>query len=499
MQLGAAALLGCVALGLAGPLPQGELAFDDGPAGATCQDYDLATGLAWRNRQGDWRDAVGKPQGDQPFSRTSIADDNVLRGVDFDVTPLARAWANGSRPDVAVLIRPSGASLRGTATFHSREADDPAVRPVLVLSYADGHDLVIAAAADTTLDCSTVKSIGMRPTLQAGPGSNLLIRFAARPAPPRAVLPVKGVVRLTLARRPAGGAANLGAYELDPPLDGDAQPQAGIAAGYPNAAALAHDPAVLFVEDFESTNWKSHWSHVGITPTFKPVERDDRLNFQPLAGKALEVTIAKGAHLGLNLTYRFRDKQGSEPVEIYFRYYLRLADDWHPTVDGGKLPGIAGTYDRGGWGGRTSDGENGWSMRGDFGTEIADPHPLAGRTPIGTYAYHADMKDKYGDFWHWSQGRPTALARNRWYCIEQYFRVNTPGQHDGVMQAWVDGVKVFSRSDIRVRDLDSIRIEEIWLNVYHGGTAVSPYDQHLFIDDVVIARRYIGPAASAPR
>jgi hypothetical protein len=31
------------------------------------------------------------------------------------------------------------------------------------------------------------------------------------------------------------------------------------------------------------------------------------------------------------------------------------------------------------------------------------------------------------------------------------------------------------------------------MNVYHGGTMPSPYDQHLFIDNVVIAKQYIGP------
>lgn len=32
-----------------------------------------------------------------------------------------------------------------------------------------------------------------------------------------------------------------------------------------------------------------------------------------------------------------------------------------------------------------------------------------------------------------------------------------------------------------------------WMNVYHGGTTPSPSDQHLFIDNVVVARKYIGP------
>jgi hypothetical protein len=283
---------------------------------------------------------------------------------------------------------------------------------------------------------------------------------------------------------------------VDPPVAGDAIPQPGLAARYPDISALARDPAVVFVEDFESDSWASHWSHVGITPTFRPTAKDNALKFESLDGKALEVEIPQGKKLGLNLTYDFKEKQGSEPDEIYFRYYLRLGDDWHPTISGGKLPGIAGTYNRGGWGGRKSDGTNGWSMRGGFAKEIQDHRPLAGDTPIGTYAYHADQKGKYGEFWYWSQGRPTALERNRWYCIEQYFRVNTPGKNDGVMMAWIDGVKLFSRSDIRVRDIDSLHIEQVWMNVYHGGTEVSPHNQHLFIDDVVIARRYIGPRAS---
>jgi hypothetical protein len=43
------------------------------------------------------------------------------------------------------------------------------------------------------------------------------------------------------------------------------------------------------------------------------------------------------------------------------------------------------------------------------------------------------------------------------------------------------------------RTVDTLKIEQIWMNVYHGGKAVSPYDQHLYVDNVVVARQYIGP------
>jgi len=71
--------------------------------------------------------------------------------------------------------------------------------------------------------------------------------------------------------------------------------------------------------------------------------------------------------------------------------------------------------------------------------------------------------------------------------------VNQPGHKDAVMRGWVDGRLVFEHTGFRVRDIPSIKIEQIWMNVYYGGTAPSPQDQHLFIDNVVIARRYIGP------
>jgi hypothetical protein len=71
--------------------------------------------------------------------------------------------------------------------------------------------------------------------------------------------------------------------------------------------------------------------------------------------------------------------------------------------------------------------------------------------------------------------------------------MNTSGAHDGILRAWVDGRPAFEKTDIMFRTVDRLKIEQIWMNVYHGGTAVSPYDQHLYIDNVVVARRYIGP------
>jgi hypothetical protein len=223
------------------------------------------------------------------------------------------------------------------------------------------------------------------------------------------------------------------------------------------------------------------------------IDSDHQRKFEPLQGKALRVKIAEGSTGAMSTSYKFRRETGHEPEEIYFRYYLRLADDWNQTLQGGKLPGISGTYGIAGWGGRKSDGTDGWSARGSFSLTIPADNPLGGTTPIGTYCYHADMKGQYGDIWVWQNEYLGFLRNNRWYSIEQYVKLNTPGVKDGVLRAWVDGRPAFEKTDIRFRHVDKLKIEQVWMNVYHGGKKPSPYDQHLYIDNVVIARSYIGP------
>ncbi len=135
----------------------------------------------------------------------------------------------------------------------------------------------------------------------------------------------------------------------------------------------------------------------------------------------------------MNVGFDFADELGSEPEEIYFRYYLRFGEDW-VTEDGGKLPGISGTYGVAGWGGRPSDGTNGWSARGTFREVIPAGNTLENSVPIGNYVYHADMTGTYGDVDLWQIGYRGILEKNRWYSVEQYLKMNTLGQNDGILE-----------------------------------------------------------------
>jgi hypothetical protein len=245
------------------------------------------------------------------------------------------------------------------------------------------------------------------------------------------------------------------------------------------------NPPVLFTCDFESADWFKAWGARELPRNCELVTTDPERKFAPHSGKALRVKVKKGDHYGTSVEYRFQRQHGSEPEEIYFRYYVRLGDDWTATR-GGKFPGIAGTYGKAGWGGRPVDGTDGWSARGQFEGR------KDGKTPVGFYAYHMDMKGKYGSQWIWERDGLGFLENNRWYCLEQHVKLNAPGKADGVMRGWVDGRPAFTKTDVRMRTVDRLKIEMVWLNLYYGGTWTAPSDMHIFIDDLVISRVPIG-------
>jgi hypothetical protein len=483
------------AIAVAGLLPSdAEAARDtlyDGPDGVTCEYFNQGGKLSWANRGGDWRDARGGPQGNAAYAQRSAESKGGSETLGLDLTTLVNeALAKGERR-VQVMLRVVQAERRAGVQIHSREAKDPTLRPRLVLK--TGGDTVIAeTVSDSELNCTTLKSLGARDVMRIAEDTPVVMEFllpAAAAGKPAESAQLQVVTAARRIPRLAIGVFRLVAPEAtwsDPPI-------LGLAARYPGDAGIESDAAVVFASRFDARTWRNGWSYIGEGGHYAIAASDRELAFEPLQGSALKVNLPEGKKNGLNMIYRFRDHRDGEPEEIYFRYYLRLADDWDPTVTGGKLPGIAGTYDKGGWGGRRSDGTNGWSMRGSFFKSPTNSNPIHGSYAIGTYAYHADMKSKYGEDWQWSERGLGLIEKNRWYCIEQYVKLNTPGAANGIMRAWVDGRIALDRSDVRFRSIPTLRIDQIWMNVYHGGTEPSPHDQHIYIDNVVVARQYIGP------
>ena len=258
------------------------------------------------------------------------------------------------------------------------------------------------------------------------------------------------------------------------------------------------EAAPIFAVDFEADDWQRglRGTEGGDLRIMQPGDE----GFEPLAGRALRVTVAEGSHTGSVVSVRLADHLPEEPERLYFRYHLRLADHWQ-TPHGGKLPGFAGTYGRMGWGGRPSDGSEGWSLRGMFFSARDRDRRLArereaggavgeeaaGAVAVGTYAYHAEMTGTYGDHWAWDHDG--WLQPGRWHLIEQELVINHPDRADGVFAVWVDGRRVYHSDQVRLRTNDRLRIQTVWMNVYYGGREPAPRELHLDIDNLVVGHR----------
>jgi hypothetical protein len=225
----------------------------------------------------------------------------------------------------------------------------------------------------------------------------------------------------------------------------------------------------------------------------------------------------------------------NEPEEAYCRYYLKLDDDFQATSTDpqvlkaamGFMCIVPGVTDGFGGGGVRGDGTNGFRTHPHINSISTDSeNPYADLHAVGSYQYYTDQEDIYGDsfdtgvnnvppFWgnttRWGCGTPSGsrggdgfpgfcMERDRWYCVEQRVRMNTVGSPtgaaDGVLEIWINGVKVFSKSTYRWRHISTIKVQSIWCNWYHGGTgpdALPSQEEHYEMSSLVVASSYIGP------
>jgi hypothetical protein len=119
---------------------------------------------------------------------------------------------------------------------------------------------------------------------------------------------------------------------------------------------------------------------------------------------------------------------------------------------------------------------------------VGDDGAEADQVPLGYYVYHLDQPGDCGETMLWDTG--AHLDQGRWYCIEGHIRLNEPGSADGLLEARVDGGRVFSRDGIAFRraDEDWLAVRTFWLDVYFGGSTV-PNDRALTlrIDDLEVS------------
>lgn len=167
---------------------------------------------------------------------------------------------------------------------------------------------------------------------------------------------------------------------------------------------------------------------------------------------------------------------GEPHDELVCSYRIRFGDGFD-FVQGGKLPGLVGGEAN--TGGDPPDGTDGFSARLMWREE--------GR--VVQYVYHPDQPGTWGEDLPWDEGGQRTFEPGRWHDLEHRVVINTPGEHDGLIDAWFDGELALRRDDLRFRDTDGFAIDALYFSTFFGGgdaSWASTKDEHIDFDDFEI-------------
>lgn len=211
-------------------------------------------------------------------------------------------------------------------------------------------------------------------------------------------------------------------------------------------------------------------------------ERNIAVELNPAGeGSVTSIFAPEGSTDGAFMIWKPDDAGYDDPEAMYAQYYVYFPEDAE-IGRGTKLPGPAGIYGEGGAGCERASGGS-WSARGFAGS---------GDTPntfsMDYYVYHKGHgrpNDGYdcGDHFSWDG----EYELGRWHEVTQYVQMNTPGQNDGILRAWMNGEKVFEKTDFFFRDEDhpNIGVERYYgPYIYWGGSWGSPKDQNVYFRDL---------------
>ncbi len=256
-------------------------------------------------------------------------------------------------------------------------------------------------------------------------------------------------------------------------------------------AAAPSPDGILFSESFENADLAGRgWYDTGMV----------RIAGNAAAGKGCaEYEWAAGAS-GTAGTAGARHPL--EPTdEIYVRYYLKLSKGWgwtgkgyHPhlthmlTTENDRVAGPAATH-------LTVyiepvDGRLRLAAQ-DIQNRAA-PHGLTQGPLKG--GYNGKLYDS----------KDVLFTDDKWHCIEAYFKLNTLDlkndrpNADGVVRGWFDGKPVIDRSDVVLRSTDypKMKFNQFLLMPYFGPRLL-PHAQKLWIDELVVGTKRIGPLPGA--
>ncbi len=286
----------------------------------------------------------------------------------------------------------------------------------------------------------------------------------------------------------------------------------GLAAKYPGDLGIEKDPAVVFADGFEGcslpADLRAKWDWLIHDANMRIAQEPDNVHG---GGRALEMTVPQQS-IPLAVAV---DKQLKDERDVLFlRWYSKFDKGFlvrRSSVHNGGS--ISSRYFPGGQAtpGIRADGRN------KFLANYEDENST-GESPgaLNIYCYHPEQGGGFGDHFYpsglvipGSEVRsgaatfgPSFIARpdvipelGRWYCYEFMVKANTPGLRDGRIACWLDGKLVADFPNLRLRDVDTLKIDRFGVGLFISRDTVRANTK--WYDDVVAATSYIGPQVPA--
>src|SRR5262249_34413412 len=111
--------------------------------------------------------------------------------------------------------------------------------------------------------------------------------------------------------------------------------------------------------------------------------------------------------------------------------------------------------------------------------------------PSGTVLPNSYIRSGAATFGSTFVARPGIIPElDRWYCFEFMVKANTVGQRDGRIACWLDGVLIADFPNLRLRDIDTLKIDRVSLDLHIGSNTIRANKK--WYDDAVVATSYIG-------
>ena len=178
----------------------------------------------------------------------------------------------------------------------------------------------------------------------------------------------------------------------------------------------------------------------------------DNANSSSLNGKSIKIWYPPGQVDSKPSGAQWQTDLNGEYSELYLSYKVKFASDFDFTL-GGKLPGLAGSTDYGSsnkeWSGKLMWRENG---KAEFYMHVSN-------SSLKSYDWILNNTH-------------TSFKKGVWQEIQIHYKLNTPGQNNGLMEAWLDGQLVGRYANINIfrkaGDQD-IFINNLFFSTFYGG------------------------------